>query len=171
MRDGVGHAGQKVVAHPLFQSASAHFCIKRDLDVDLVIRTVDARRIVDEVGVYTPAAQGKADSSCLRDAKVCAFTDNLGAHVRAVDAQRIIARVTNVEMAFSPILNIGADAAEPQELHGRFQDSRHQCSGFDFLCIDTEQQPDFRRSLDAFIATRKDAAAFRNQLWVIIEPA
>jgi hypothetical protein len=39
----------------LASSAFVHFAVERDLDVHLVIRTIDARRIVDEVGV-DPAA-------------------------------------------------------------------------------------------------------------------
>ena len=46
-----------------------HFGVQRDLDVDLIIRTIDAGAVVDKVGVDAPAAQGEADTPCLRDAR------------------------------------------------------------------------------------------------------
>ena len=42
---------------PRTRPALGHLAIERDLDVDLVVRAVDAGRIVDEVGVDPPAAR------------------------------------------------------------------------------------------------------------------
>jgi hypothetical protein len=54
---------------------------QRDLDVDLVVRAIDAGRIVDEVGVDPPALQRELDAPGLRAAKVGTFADHLGAQV------------------------------------------------------------------------------------------
>ena len=40
---------------------------QRDLDIHLVVRAIDPRRIVDEVGIAAPAAQTEFDSASLRN--------------------------------------------------------------------------------------------------------
>ena len=53
--DLVGHLGEQGVAVVEAEPAFRHLAVERDLDVDLVVRAVDAGRIVDEVGVDPPA--------------------------------------------------------------------------------------------------------------------
>ena len=60
----VGHFRQQLVAGLFLQPPLAHLAVQRDLDVDLIVRTIDAGRIVDEVGV-DPAAD-RSRTRCAR---------------------------------------------------------------------------------------------------------
>src|SRR3546814_10192297 len=57
----------------LRQPPFGHLAIEGDLDIDLIVRTVDAGAIVDEVGVDPPALGGKGDARRLRDAQIRAL--------------------------------------------------------------------------------------------------
>ena len=46
----------------LGQPPVAHLAVERDLDVHFIVRAIDARRIVDEVGVDPPAMLGELDA-------------------------------------------------------------------------------------------------------------
>ena len=75
----VGHPGQQRV--PLFfgQLAFGDRRIEKDLDVDLVVGTVDAARIVDGIRVQAPARQGVFDAGALGHAEVGPFADDAAA--------------------------------------------------------------------------------------------
>ncbi len=80
MRDIVGHRNEQVDATILVQLARTLGRGQRDLDVDLVVRTIDARRIIDEISVDPAAMQRKLDPRSLCRAKVGALTDDLCTH-------------------------------------------------------------------------------------------
>ena len=71
---------------PRGQLAGLHERVEQDLDVDFDVRGVDAGGVVDEVGVEPAAGQRVLDAAALREAEVAAFADDLGAQLRAVDA-------------------------------------------------------------------------------------
>ena len=50
--DLLGHARQQLIALLSGQVSSRHNTIEEDLDIDLVVGGVDARGVVDEVGVH-----------------------------------------------------------------------------------------------------------------------
>src|SRR3546814_12719952 len=79
------------------------------------VRTVDARRIIDEVCVDAPAARGIFDSARLGDAKVRPFADHPRAKVAAVDAMQVIGAVAHLAVGFRCPLHIGADAPEDRK--------------------------------------------------------
>src|SRR3546814_15629070 len=83
-----------------------------DLDIDLVIRTVDAGAVVDEVGVDPPAVQRKGDARRLGGAQVRAFADHAHAQILAVDAQRVVGGIADLGLILAPGLPIGAAASE-----------------------------------------------------------
>src|SRR3546814_3570834 len=83
-----GHVLQQRVAVGERKLSGPHLGVEGDLDVDLIVRTVDARRIIDEVCVDAPAARGIFDSARLGDAKVRPFADHPRAKVAAVDAMQ-----------------------------------------------------------------------------------
>ena len=51
-----------------------------DLDIDLVIRAIDARAVVDEVGVEQNAIERRLDAATLGHAEVAAFANDARAH-------------------------------------------------------------------------------------------
>ena len=138
MRNGIGHIRKQHVARRLLQLAGTHLRIQRDFDVHLIIRTVHAGAVVDEVGVDPATAQCVANTPRLRDAKVGPFADDLCLHIRAIDADRIIARIADIQMAFASVLNIGANPAKPHQLHRRLQYCRHQCRWFNIFRINAQ---------------------------------
>jgi hypothetical protein len=60
-------------------SRAARLAGQRDLDVDLVVRTIDAGRIVDEVGIDAATLKRELDAPGLRGAQVGAFAHHLHA--------------------------------------------------------------------------------------------
>src|SRR3546814_10670322 len=91
-----------------------------------MVRAVDARAIVDEVGCDPPALRREGDARCLGDAKVRALADRLDAQILGIDAQRVVRGVADLGVVLARGLHIGADAAEPDEIDRRLQNSRDQ---------------------------------------------
>ncbi len=97
--DLFGHLDQQGVAVRFGQPSFDHLAVQRDLDVDLIVRAVDAGRIVDEIGV-DPAADARIfDPPRLSDGEVRAFADRLGAKLGAVHPDRIVGRVADLRTA------------------------------------------------------------------------
>ncbi len=112
--DVVRHFLQKRVARRRFQFAVLDRRRKQDLDVDFVVGAVDARRIVDGVGVEAPAGEREGDARGLRQAEIGALADDLHAHVRSVNADCVIGAIADARVFFVRGLEIGADAAKPE---------------------------------------------------------
>src|SRR3546814_2721813 len=75
-----------------------------------IVRAVDARAIVDEVGVDPPALRREGDARCLGDAKVRALADRLHAQILGIDAQRVVRGVADLGVVLARGLHISADA-------------------------------------------------------------
>ena len=127
--DVVGHPDQQRVALVEREPALAHFAIERDLDVDLVVRAIDASAIVDEIGVDPPAILGEFDPPGLGDGEVGAFADDLGAELAGVGAERVIGRVADLRMALARRFDVGADPAEPDQVDRALEDGVDQAGG------------------------------------------
>ena len=124
--DLVGHLGEQHVAVLDGQRAGAHRRRQCDLDVDLDVGGVDAGRIVDGVGVEPNAARGRLDAAALRHAEIGAFADHLAVQVRAGDADGVVGAVAGRLVALVRGADVGADAAEEQEVDLGLQDRLHQ---------------------------------------------
>ena len=118
------HDGSDIVSHGFQQDHTfglgqftATFCrCQCDLDVHFIVGTVHACRIVDEIGIGTPARQRKFDAACLRDAKVCTFANNLGADRIGIYPQAVIGRITDGNVIFRRCLDVSANPAKPEEI-------------------------------------------------------
>ena len=169
----VGHLRQQLVARRQGQLLQLDLLVEQDLDVDLAVRGTHTGRVVDEVGVEDRACLCGLDAAQLGHAQIAALADHLAAHVAAVDAQAVVATVTHVGMTFGTGLDIGADAAVPQQVDRRLQDGAHQLVGtqcFDRL-VDAERFLDLRRQRDGLGAAREHPAAFADQLTPVVVPA
>src|SRR3546814_18506051 len=82
----------------LFPYTTLFRAIEGDLDIDLIVRTVDAGAIVDEVGVDPPALGGKGDARRLRDAQIRALADGADAQILGIDAQRIVGGIATLQI-------------------------------------------------------------------------
>ena len=111
--DLVGHLDQQGVAPFLRQTPGPARGGEGDLDIHLVIRTIDARRIVDEVGIDPPVVQSEFDPRGLRDAEVRALADHLHAQIAGADAQGVVGGIADLRIHLVAGLHISADAAEP----------------------------------------------------------
>ena len=92
----VGHLREHGVALLLGHLAVGDRQAEQDLDVDLVVRGVDAGRVVDRVGVDATRRERRLDASALGEAEVAAFADHLAAQLAAVDAQRVVGAVADL---------------------------------------------------------------------------
>ncbi len=91
-----------------------------------MVGAVDAGGIVDGVGVQPDTAFGQGNAPGLGDAEIGALADDLGADVARVDTDGIIGLVADVQVALLRRLDIGADAAEIEQLDARLENGLHQ---------------------------------------------
>ncbi len=171
MRHVVGHRGEERVAVLERQAALDHLAVERDLDVDLIVRAIDAGRIVDEVGVDAAALRGEGDARRLGDAQVRALADCLAAQLLGIDAQAIVGGIADLAVTFGRGLDIGADAAEPEQPDPGPEDRRDQRGRVDLLHVEAEQGLDLRAERDRFLGAREHAAALGDQRGIIVRPA
>ena len=169
--DIIGHLRQHRVAVRLFQGAEADGLRREDLDVHFVVGRIHTGRVVDGVGVEAPAREGELDAGGLGHAEVCPLPDDLGLQIAAIDAHAVIGAVADIGMAFMGGLHIGADAAEPEEVCLRLEEGVDQLVRGDNILADTGQRLDLRRQRDRLGRALENAAAFRDQLGVIVCPA
>ena len=171
LRHLVGHLVQQRVARLLREATFGHLLVEGDLDVDLIVRAVDAGRIINEVGVDAPAPERVGDAPRLRHAQIGALADHLGAHILGIHAQAIIGRVAHIGITLRGGLDVGADAAEPEQVSLRPQQRGDERRGLHGLLVRADERLHFRAERDALEAAREDAAAFGDERLVIIIPA
>ena len=124
--DLVGHRRQQFVALVFLQAAVLHRAGERDLDVDLDVGGVDAGRVVDRVGVELDAPARGLDAAALGDAEIGTLADDPRPEIVAGDADRVIGAVADLRVGLVGGADIGADAAEPEQIDAAFEDRRHQ---------------------------------------------
>ena len=125
--DVVGHVGEQDVALLVRQIAVTGDAVEQNLDVHLVVGGVDARRVVDGVGVdpatgAVGAVPGVLDAAALTEAEVAAFAHNAGAQLDAVHADGVVRLVGDLGVALGCGLDVGADAAVPEQVNRRDED-------------------------------------------------
>ncbi len=96
------------------------------LMIDLHVGGVHAGRIVDGVGIEPDAAERRLDAAALGHAEIGAFADHLAAQVLAGDADGIVGAVADRLVALVGGADIGADAAEEQQIDRRLEDGADQ---------------------------------------------
>ncbi len=170
--DFVGHRRQLHVARVHAQFAALHRVVEQDLDVDLVVGGIHAGRVVDEVGVEQHAIERRLDAPALRAAEIAAFADELAAQFPAVDADGVVGAVAGVGIGFGFRLDVGADAAVPQQVDRRLEDRAHEVVRRQRLdaFLDAERRAHFWRQRNRFRAARENAAAFADQTLVVVGP-
>ena len=168
--DLVGHLLKQLVALLAGQVAGLLDLAEQDLDVDLVVGAVDAGRVVDGIGVAAPAGQAVGDAALLGQAQVGALADDLGADLGGVDPERVVGPVAGVGVGFLARLDVGADAAEPQQLDLGGQQGADQLVGRQLVRLDPEAGLDLGTELDRLGLAVEDPAALGDQLGVVVGP-
>ena len=123
--DVVRHLREQLVALLEREVAVGDDLVEQDLDVDLVVRAVDAGRVVDRVGVHADAVQRRLHPAELGEAEVAALADHPDAELVAVHPDRVVRLVADVRVRLGRRLDVGADAAVPQQVGGRLEDRLH----------------------------------------------
>ncbi|MNT15444.1 hypothetical protein D3C72_1504960 [compost metagenome] len=153
------HGGEKLVALRHRQATTINGGGQCDLDVDLDVGGIHARRIVDRVGIATPARERIGDAALLGDAQIGAFADDLRTQLRGVDADGVIRPVAHLGIGFHRRLDVGADATEPQKIGRRLQDGGHDLEGRGDGFVDANGSHGFRRQRHRFFGARNDHRA------------
>ena len=91
-----------------------------------MVGTVDTGGVVDGVGVDTPAVAGVLDPGRLGEAEVAALGDHPAAKLDGVDPHGVVGLVAHLRVALPAGLDVGADPAVPQQVHGSPQDRSDQ---------------------------------------------
>ena len=63
-----------------------------------------------------PPTDRELDAPGLVDRQVGALADDLGANVARVDTERVVGRIADLRMGLVAGLDVGADAAEPEQV-------------------------------------------------------
>ena len=169
--DLVLHLHQKRLALLGAERAGGDRLAEQNLDVDLMVRHRHAGRVVDRIGVDTPALLRVSDAAALGHAEIGTLGDHPGADRFTVDAQRVVGLVPDLGMGFGPRLDERADAAKEQQVDLRGQQALDQLGRGQVILGDGEGALHLGADRDRFRAPFEDAAARRDQPWVIIRPA
>ncbi len=119
-----------------------------------------------------PPLAGVLDPAELGQAEVAALADDLRAQVGAVDPDGVVGLVAHVGVRLGAGLDVGADAAVPQQVDRGGQDRPHQLGGRQRRDAgrQAEPVPDLRRDRDRLRGARVDPATGRDQGAVVVGP-
>ncbi|CAH0326415.1 hypothetical protein SRABI128_05320 [Microbacterium sp. Bi128] len=170
--DLVGHGSQEVRTLGGLKLACRHHPVHEDLDVDLVVRAVDAGRVVDRVRVEDDALQRGLDASALGHPQVSAFPNHLDPQFAAVNADGVIGLVADLGIRFGAGLDVGADAAVVEQVGRGEEDGAQELRRAEFCGAlrEAEGGPDLRGHGDRLGLPGKDAAAFADERFVVVIP-
>jgi hypothetical protein len=171
-RDVVGHAAQACVALLLVQLAPRDQPVEHDLDVDLVVAAVDARRVVDGVGVQVHPAAGGLDAAALGQPEVAALADDPHPQLGAVDAHGVVGLVADRGVRLRGGLDVRADAPVPEQVDRCLQDGADELVGAERAGALRQAEPrgDRRADRDGLRLARVDATARAQQAGVVVGP-
>ena len=114
--DLVGHRLQQLRAVVGPDLACRDQRVDQNLDVHLVVGAVDARGVVQRVGVDPAAGQVIFDPPQRGQPEVATLTDHLGPHLITVHPDDVVGAVTDIDVRLGLGLDVGADAAVEQQI-------------------------------------------------------
>ena len=168
--DLIRHRRQQRVALLHRQLAILDHGTQQDLDVDLVVRGVDAGGIVDGVGVDPAAGAGEFDASRLGNAKIGALAHDLAAKIPGLDPKGVARPVAGIGVGLEARLDEGADAAEPRQIHLGLEDGPDQFIRRHLGLGNAEELLDLGRQGDRLGLAFEDTAAGGDEVGVVIAP-
>ena len=117
-----------------------------------------------------PPDLSEFDACALGHAEVRALADHLAVQLGGVQAQRVVGAIAGVLVAFIARLDVGADAAEPEQLHLGPEHGGDKPMWGDPILAQIEQFLHFRRDWNRLGFAIEDAAALGDQAFVIVVP-
>ena len=150
---------------------SANHGPQRDLDIDLMVRAVDAGRVIDRIAVQLHPMLGQLDPGKLGDAKIGPLANHPGTKLGCIDADCIIGPVADIYVAFRGGLDVGADTAKPHQIGRRLQQGIDQLERGRPVGFQSGQCLDLGGQGDRFGRALEDAATLRDQFGVVVLPA
>ena len=171
-RDLVGHADEQHIAIDLAQFAFAYRAVEQNFDVHLVVGGVDARAVVDRIGVDTTARERVLDPAVLGETEVASLGDASAPQIVAVDPHRVVRLVLDRGVGLGARLDVGADAAVVEQVDRRPQDcaddlGRGECVDAVF---DREPRAQLGRDRDRLQRARVHPAACGDVCGVVVGP-
>ena len=158
-------------ARAIESSPDSHQRLQRDLEIDLVVGHVDARRVVDGVGVDAAAGERVLDaagwvkprlppSATTRARSSPPFTRTLALALSPTSALVSLAR-----------LDVGADAAVEQQIRLHPEDRLDQAVAVERRRLDAEHGAELRRQRHHLSAARHDRRAAAERARIVVGPA
>src|SRR5262249_33126050 len=168
--DFIGHLLQQPIALGPGYPACINQRVEKDLDIDLVVGTVYARRVVDSVGIEPSTALGVLDSPLLGDAEIRAFANNTAAQLTCVDAHLVVRAILNVLVALVHGLDVSANAGKPKQINRRPQQRLNQLSRRRLCARQSKQLMDRTAQNYPFGFAIEHLSAFAEYRPLIVEP-
>src|SRR5271163_2130250 len=109
-------------------------------------------------------------SAALGHAEIGSLADNLRAHLRAGDADRVVRSVAHFGVRLGGGAYISADTAEPQQLDLGLEDRVHHLGRRRGVAGQAQCSLRLRRQRDRLGAAWEDAAALGDQRAVVVGP-
>ena len=153
------------------QIAALDHAVEQYLDVDLVVRAVHTGRVVNCIGVDTPARGRKLDAGMLSEPEIAALTNHPAAQLRCIHTQGVVGAITGVGVLLVFGLGVGADTTIPEQIDRGFQDRIDELGGRQAVSLDVERFSDFGRQRNRLCRTLEDTPSLGDQLRVVVGPA
>ncbi len=155
----VGERRQERVSRLRRQPAARDQRRQADLEVDLVVRQVDAGRVVDRVDVDPPAGERVRDPPALRHAEVPALRDDAHAERARRHADGVVRRIADRAVGLVGRADVRPDAAVPQEVGLEAEHRPHERLAAQRIVGDAEERPHLGRQRDALRGPERDDRA------------
>src|ERR1017187_11033890 len=95
--DFAGACGKRAVAGVASELAAGYGRLEQNFQIDFVIGHIDAGRVVDRVGVETPAGERVLDKRLFGETEVAAFDDYFGAKFGRGDSACIVGVIGDLD--------------------------------------------------------------------------
>ena len=166
----VGHRHQEFIACLGGERSRCHGRREKDLDVHLVVAAIDARGVVDGIGVDESTGQRVFDAPALGEPQVAALGHHATAQVGTIHTHRIVGTIAHLGVRLGGGLHVGADSTVPEQVDWGAQDGRDQFGRGERRDIGSEGTSSLGRQVDALQRSRIHTAARGDERGVVVGP-
>ena len=161
---------QQLVTLVIAEQARLDGGLQGNLDVHLVVRGVDASGVVDRVGVDADPGQGGSDAGSLGQAKVAALTNDAAPQFFGVDPDVVVGPVTDLAVGLGGVLDVGTDAAIPEQVDRGPQNGLNQLVRGQGLVVDVQQLAHLTREWHRLRLSGPHPSPGADQRRVVVSP-
>ncbi len=134
--------------------------LHENFEIDLVVAAIDPRRVIHRVGVDAAPGQGVFDAAPLGEAEIAPLPHHLGPQPTTVDTHVVVGPITDFLVFFDGRLDVGADAAIPEQIDFGGKQQSNQTGGVQGFVAHPEPAPRLGRQGDVLGLAGKDPAPF-----------